>query len=194
MITSASPLPAAARISARFIPYVCFPVSGRAARRIATRDPAMAPTSTSMCPASASSARELAKIAAPTSNAMNASSRASARPSARRSVSAGVTPAACACPCSTGASPIARHVAGVGQHLLHQTTDVGVVDHVEDPRALSAAADQSGQPKLRQKLGDRSRLGTDQLGELVDRVLPLDQRADDPQTRFVAQELQHLHG
>src|SRR6516225_4409973 len=139
---------------------------------MATRDPAIAPTSTSMCPASESNARELAKIAAPTSNAMNVPSKTSAHPNARRSVSTDVTPEPGPCACC---SPIARHVAGVGQHLLHQSTDVGVVDDVEDPRALPTAADEAGQPELRQMLGDGGRLGADQLGELVHRVLPLEQ-------------------
>ena len=66
------PFPTAARISARFMPNVCEPVSGRAANRSATRDPAMAPTSASMCPASASSASECERNAVATSKAMKA--------------------------------------------------------------------------------------------------------------------------
>ena len=45
---------------------------GRAARRNATSDPAIAPTSASMWPASASSARECERNAVATSNAMKA--------------------------------------------------------------------------------------------------------------------------
>ena len=71
------PLPTAARISARFMPNVCEPVSGRPARRKATRDPAIAPMSASMCPASANSARECERKAVVTSKAMKAVSRAS---------------------------------------------------------------------------------------------------------------------
>src|SRR5580692_933452 len=155
------------------------------------RDPAIAPTSTSMCPASARSARELAKIAAPISNAMNAVSNTRANPSARRSVSTDVTSVPCECPCP---SAIARHVAGVGQDFLYQAADVGVIDHVEDPCALATASDQAGQPELRQMLRDRSGLGAHQLGQFVHRVLSLEQGADDTQARLVAQELQHLHG
>ena len=73
--SSVMPLPTAARISARFMPNVCEPVSGRWARRSATSDPAMAPMSASMCPASASSARECERNAVTTSNAMKAARR-----------------------------------------------------------------------------------------------------------------------
>jgi len=46
--SSVTPLPAAERISARFQPNVQAPCAGRAARRIAQSDPAIAPTSESM--------------------------------------------------------------------------------------------------------------------------------------------------
>jgi hypothetical protein len=66
------PFPAAARISALFMPNVCDPVSGRAAMFIASSEPPIAPTSASMCPASAKSAKECARTAASTSKTMKA--------------------------------------------------------------------------------------------------------------------------
>src|SRR5580704_3602092 len=133
-------------------------------------EPAMAPTSMSMWPASASRARELEKIAATTSNTMKASSSASASFSARRSVSTDAPACACAaCACPARPSPIAGHVVGVTQHLLHQAAHVGVVDDVVDPRALPAAADETGQAQLRQVLRDGRRLRPHHLGQLVDR-------------------------
>ena len=69
-----------------------------------------------------------------------------------------------------------------------------VVDHVEDPGALPPAAHEAGQAQLGQVLGDGGRLRADQLGQLVDRVLALQQGADDPEPGLVGQELQHPDG
>src|ERR1700729_1858156 len=109
---------------------------------MATNEPAMAPTSTSMWPASASRTSEFDATAAPTSNAMKATSSTSAVVRARRSVSADGRPGPwwwCVWP-----SAIGRHVVRVGQHFLDEPTDVGVVEDVEDPGPLPPAAHQAG--------------------------------------------------
>src|ERR1700683_69944 len=191
--------PAAARISARFMPYVCDPVSGRAASWMAHSDPAMAPTSTSMCPASASRASELAYTAAPTSKAMKVTSSASAAIRARRSISAdglrwARSPSPFPCRCASPMATTRRHVVRVREHLFDQPPDVGVVEHVADPRAPAAAPHQPGQAELGQVLGDGGRLGADPLGQLVDRVLALEQGPDHPQAGLVAEQLQHPDG
>src|ERR1700728_3946986 len=159
---------------------------------MATSDPAMAPTSTSMCPASASSTSEFDATAAPTSNAMKATSSTSAVVRARRSVSADGCPG----PCWSWVWPSAmgRHVVRMGEHFLDEPADVGVVEDVEDPGPLPPAAHQAGQAELGQVLGDGGRLGADQLRPLVDRVLALQEGADDPQAGLVGQQLQHPDG
>ena len=60
--------------------------------------------------------------------------------------------------------------------------------------SLRAATNESGQAQLGQVLGDGGGLRTHQLGQLVDRTLPLHQGPDHPQTGLVAEELQHADG
>ena len=71
------PLAWAERISARLRPKVIWPSAGRWARLMATSEKPIAAASVSMCAASESSARELARIPVTTSAAMKA--RISAR-------------------------------------------------------------------------------------------------------------------
>src|SRR5580704_15369737 len=87
-----------------------------------------------------------------------------------------------------------RHVVRVGEHFLDEAADMGVVDHVEDARPFPPAPDQAGEAELGQMLGDRGRLGAHQVGQLVDRVLALQQGPDHPQARLVAQQLEHPDG
>src|ERR1700727_3822103 len=115
---------------------------------MATSDPAMAPTSTSMWPASARRTRELEATAAATSNTMKVTSSSSAVVRARRSVSTEGCPAwewGRPCPCR---SVMGRHVVSVGQHFLDEPAHMRVVEHVEDAGAFTPAADQTGQPEL----------------------------------------------
>src|SRR5580692_7217148 len=150
----------------------------------------MAPTSTSMWPASASRTSEFEATAAATSNTMNVTSRTSAMVRARLSVSSDACPA---CPW-WWPSAICRHVVRVRKDLLDEAAHVRVVEYVVDPGALPSAAHQAGQPQLGQMLRDGSGLGTHQVGQLVHRVLALEQGADDPQPGLVGQELQHPDG
>ena len=82
---SVSPFACAARISTRPKPKVQRPPAGRAAMDAATSASASAAASVSMCPASARSASELARIPKTTSATMKASRSASESPSSRRS-------------------------------------------------------------------------------------------------------------
>ena len=50
------------------------------------------------------------------------------------------------------------HVVGVRHHFLHHAAHVGVVDDVEDPVSLAAAAHQPGQAELGEMLRDRGGL------------------------------------
>src|SRR5580698_8446052 len=157
----------------------------------------MAPTSTSMWPASASRTSEFEATAAPTSNTMKVTSRTSAMVRARRSVSTAV----CACTCDWPAtcplswpSPMSVHVVGVREHLFDEAADVCVVHDIEDPCALTPAPHQARQAELGQVLRDGGRLRTDQLGQLVHRVLALQQRPDDPQPSLVPEKLEHPDG
>ena len=85
-ISSVTPLTCADRISTRLKPNVIAPAAGRAARRSASSENAIAPASVSMCPASDSSASEFANTPTATSTTMNATISASVvfsrRPSA----------------------------------------------------------------------------------------------------------------
>lgn len=80
-------------------------------------------------------------------------------------------------------------VVGVQQRLPCQTFDVLVVEGVEDAVAVAAHLYQLGQAELGQMLGHRRRASTDVVGELVDGVLAMQQRPDDPQAGRVGQEL-----
>jgi len=80
-----TPLTAADRISARFHPKVHTPLAGRAARRIAHSDAAIAPASVSMCPASESNTSDPETRATTTSTTMKVTINAKAMLRCRRS-------------------------------------------------------------------------------------------------------------
>src|SRR5580698_6119679 len=125
---------------------------------------------------------------------MKATSNTRAMVKARRSVSTEAWPCVCGRPGvhpSSWSSPMGVHVVGVREDLLDEATHVGVVDDIEDPRALAPAAHQAGQSELGQVLGDGGRLCSDELRQFVHRVLALQQRPDDPQTRLVPEKLEH---
>ncbi len=85
-------------------------------------------------------------------------------------------------------------VVGMEQCFLHEPSNVVVVSQVEDPGALTARAHQAAETQLCEMLGDRCRPGADVLGELVDRVLPVEEGPHDPQAGRVSDHREHLDG
>ena len=90
---------------------------------------------------------------------------------------------------------VARHVVdsvlGLEERLDREASDVLVVDEVEDPVPVTAGPDDPGEAQLRQVLRHRGWVGVDVLGQLVDAVLAVQQRPQDPQPGLVRQQLQH---
>jgi hypothetical protein len=80
---------------------------------------------------------------------------------------------------------------GLEQGLLGEVFDVLVAGGVEDAGAVPASAYQPGGAQFGEVLGDGGRAGADVLGELVDRVLSVQQGPHDLQPGRVGEELEH---
>ena len=85
-------------------------------------------------------------------------------------VVAGVHAVALVC-CRAPASPSRRR--STGHRLLHQRSDVLVMELVEHPAAVATADHQSEVAKYAELMGDRRALHLKGLGELVDRAAAL---------------------
>lgn len=85
-------------------------------------------------------------------------------------------------------------VIGLEQCFGGESFDVLVLGRVEDVVALAPRSDEARQAELRQMLGDCRRLHTDVIGEVVDRMLAVQQRPHDTQTGRVGQQLEGLRG
>jgi hypothetical protein len=78
----------------------------------------------------------------------------------------------------------------VGYRLFDQPAHMCVLDDVEDPGPMAAATHQAGKAELGEVLRHAGWLGPNVVGEIVDGVLPMQERPDDPQAGLVAEELQ----
>lgn len=85
-------------------------------------------------------------------------------------------------------------VIGVLECLRRERFDVLVLEGVEDVVATSSDAHELCQSQLPQVLGDGRGTGADMVGELVDRVLAVKERPDDPQPGRVSKKLEQRYG
>jgi hypothetical protein len=92
-----------------------------------------------------------------------------------------------------GARPAAEML-HVVQRLSCQGLDVVVVGGVIDAVAVAAGAHHPGEAEFGQVMRHCRRLHVEMLGELVDRVLAVQEGPDDPQTGLVSKELQRPNG
>jgi hypothetical protein len=78
------------------------------------------------------------------------------------------------------------------QRLLDEMADVGVVRRVEHPVAVATHSHQPSHPQLGQVLRHGRRLGADVGGEIVDRVLAVEEGPQDPKAGVVSQQLERF--
>lgn len=83
-------------------------------------------------------------------------------------------------------------VVGVEERFLDEAPDVVVVGQVEDPSALAAGAHQAAEAKLGEMLGHGRRSCAEVVGELVDRMLPVEERPHDSEPSRVGEHREHL--
>ena len=83
-------------------------------------------------------------------------------------------------------------VFGVVDAVDDQLPDVVVLQLVEDLGAFPSGPDQPGHPQLRQMLGHRRARLADRFGQLVDRLLAVDQRPQDLDAGAVGEHPEHL--
>lgn len=88
----------------------------------------------------------------------------------------------------------AREVVGVEESLFGEPPHVDALGGVEGSRSLPADGDEVSQAQLREVLGDPGSVDPQVVGELVDRVLPVEECPDDLEPRAVGEELQRLDG
>jgi len=78
----------------------------------------------------------------------------------------------------------------VEDRLFGEPRDVMIRRRVEDPVAIAAGRDEAGQTQLGQVLRNGSWLRADVFCQIVDRVLSVDQRPDDPEAGGIREQLQ----
>ncbi len=81
-------------------------------------------------------------------------------------------------------------VVGVEEGLFYHSADVFVLSEVEHAVPLPSAPHQPGQAQLGEVLRHRCWLGTDVVSELVDRMLTVEERPDDPQAGGIGDQFQ----
>lgn len=81
-------------------------------------------------------------------------------------------------------------VVGLEQRLGGDALDVLVLRAVEDAVAYTAGPDEAREAKLGEMLRDRGRLGAHMRGELVHRVLAMEQRPEDSKPGRVREQLE----
>lgn len=81
--------------------------------------------------------------------------------------------------------------AGVEESLGRDPPKMIVVGDVEDPVARATRAHHARQPQLGEMLGHGRGLDANVVGEVVDRVLPVQQRPHDPQPGWIREHAQH---
>jgi len=89
---------------------------------------------------------------------------------------------------------VTDRVVGVEEGLFGEPENMVVVSLVEDGSSFSARGDQVRQTELGEVLGYPCRLSSHMIGEFVDRVLPVEQGPDDPQSGGVGEQLERLDG
>jgi hypothetical protein len=85
-------------------------------------------------------------------------------------------------------------VVGMEKCFLGQMENVLVVRLVEDRRAISSRRDKSRETQLGEMLRHRSRLRTDVVSELVDRVLTMEEGPDHSQPGGIREQLEGFDG
>ena len=83
-------------------------------------------------------------------------------------------------------------VSGLEQGFGHETQHVIVLGQIEEAVAVTTNRDEAGEAQLGEMLGDCGRCDTDVFGEVVDRVLTMQQRPHDVQPRSISEQLQSL--
>ena len=83
---------------------------------------------------------------------------------------------------------------GLEEGFGGEVFDVLVASGIEDAGAVAAGADEAGGAQLGEVLGDGRRPGADVVGELVDRVLPVEQGPHDLQSGGVGEQLEYAGG
>jgi hypothetical protein len=82
----------------------------------------------------------------------------------------------------------------MGQRLADQGPHVGVVAGVKDEVSLPSGGDQAQLSQLGQMLRYGRRVGSEMDGQIVDRVLGVQQRPQDAEPRFYPDGLQEFDG
>ena len=88
----------------------------------------------------------------------------------------------------------AHDVVRLQQRFGREALDVVVAGGVEQPVAVAPDDDHVGGAELGEVLGDRCRAGSDVVGEVVDRVLAVEQGPHDPQPGGIGEQLQDADG
>ena len=83
-----------------------------------------------------------------------------------------------------------HHVVSVEERLFYHPADVFVLGQVEHVVPLPSGPNQPGQAKLGEVLRDRCWLGADVVSKLVDRMLTVEERPDDPQAGGISDQFQ----
>jgi hypothetical protein len=89
---------------------------------------------------------------------------------------------------------VVHDVIGVRQRLLDQVAHVGVVGCIEQAVPVPSHLHQPRHSQLGEVLRHRRWLSSDVASEVAHRVLPVQQRPQDPQAGVVGEELERLDG